>query len=142
MTDLVSVLLRAELAGAPVDQTLWAQVSDYALKCFPRPGLSFADAHAAIAHATTGAQDALLPLLDEPRGTAGDVVAQIAQAFVAFRQSDWKAFTESLAPAMATHERIGGSRAQRDLLELSYHYGLVQLGQRSGSHRLGKLLSV
>jgi len=105
MTDLVSVLLRAELAGAPVDDALWTNVSEYALRCFPRAGLSFADAHAAIAYATTGAEEALLPLLEEPRGTAGDVVAQVAQAFVAFRRSDWSTFTTLLAPALTIHAR-------------------------------------
>ncbi len=140
MTDLVSVLLRAELAGAPVDQALWTNVSDYALQSFPRAGLSFADAHAAIAYATTGADAALAPLLDSPQGPAGDVVAQVAQAFVAFRQSDWPAFTDLLAPALAMHERLGGSRAQRDLLELSYQFGLHQQGKMSGSPRLSRVL--
>lgn len=128
MTDLVSVLLRAELAGAPVDQALWQSVSDYALESFPRPGMSFADAHSAIAYASVGADEALAPLLTEPRGFAGDLVAAIGQAFLAFRQADWPAFTRLLEPAMTAHERLGGSRAQRDLLELSYQFGLAKQG--------------
>lgn len=136
MTDLVSLLLRAELAGKSVDMALWQIASDFALASFPRPGLSFADAHAAITYATTSQLEPLEVLRSSPRGAAGDMVEQVAHAFVAFRQQDWSTFTHLLAPVMTTHERLGGSRAQRDLLELSYHFGLAQQGKTSSSPRL------
>ena len=139
MTDLVAVLLRAELAGAPVDAELWQIASDYAFASFPRPGMSFADAHSAIAYASTANEERLAALRSAPRGAAGDMVEQIANAFVAFRQEDWPLFTRLLGPAMGTHERLGGSRAQRDLLELSYGFGLEKQGKSADSPRLLRL---
>lgn len=136
VTDLVAVLLRAELAGAPVDDQLWQIASDYALASFPRPGMSFVDAHAAICYSHTAEQEPLTALRTSPRGAAGDLVEQIANAFVAFQQRDWPAFTQRLAPVMGTHERLGGSRAQRDLFELSYDFGLQKQGKSAASTRL------
>lgn len=54
LTDSVAILFRALLAGVDVPKGRWSQVSDYAARRFPDPGLAFADVHAAIAHALAG----------------------------------------------------------------------------------------
>ena len=41
-----------------------------------------------------------------------------------------------LAPWMAAHERIGGSRAQRDLLEFALLGALLRSGRTEEAHRL------
>ncbi|MEI7447887.1 MAG: hypothetical protein WCK28_23570, partial [Burkholderiales bacterium] len=44
-------------------------------------------------------------------------VVAIADAFAAFAREDWAGCWRALEPVLPVHERIGGSRAQRDLLE-------------------------
>lgn len=138
LTDLIAVLFRAELAGVTVDAELWQIATDYALASFPRPGMSFVDAHSAICYSRTAKSEPLETLRHSPRGAAGDLVEQIANAFVAFQQREWSSFTQQLAPVMGVHERLGGSRAQRDLLELSYDFGLQKQGKPATSTRLGR----
>jgi tetratricopeptide (TPR) repeat protein len=135
MTDLVAILLRAEIAGQARRADLWQIASTYAASHFGKPGISFADAHAAIAQAIAGTEQELDKLRNNPRGFAGDIVAAVAAAFVAFARADWQPMVNQLVPIMATHERLGGSRAQRDLLELSLIYALVQIGQLSEAAR-------
>lgn len=127
VTDLVALLLRAELQGHERPADLWDLAADYAQKFFAKPGLSFADYHCAIAYAVTERDGALAVLRSTDRGVAGDQVAAIAIAFAAFAAEDWQAMIDGLTPIMASHERLGGSRAQRDLLELSYAFALQQL---------------
>ncbi len=128
MTDLVAVLLRAELAGQARRPELWEIVRDYALDHFARPGLSFADAHSAIAFALTQTQEQMPLFLEKPKGLAGDLVAAIARAYQHFFAENWQAAVDHLIPVMPYHERLGGSRAQRDLLELTVAYALARQG--------------
>ncbi len=129
LTDMAAFLLRAELLGEARRDDLWQEISDYAATYFSNPGISFADAHAAIAHAIAGNDEALAKLAETSAGTAGDIVNALAHVYEAFAQGDWNAVMEGLAPALATHERIGGSRAQRDFMEFTYVNALLKLGR-------------
>ncbi|MGI9327560.1 MAG: hypothetical protein ACR2PZ_20245 [Pseudomonadales bacterium] len=133
LTDLAALLLRAEFAGLPRSQALWQRASEYALVHFVNPAFSFADAHAAMAHALVGNQPALAVLRQKPDGPAGDLVAAVARAFEAFAAERWLQAAEQLLPLMSSHERLGGSRAQRDLLELTVAHCLwrAQLGDQA-----------
>lgn len=131
LTDAASFLFRAELAGAPRDAALWLDVNRYGMQWFPASGVAFADVHVALAHALAGDMDALARRIDGARGKAVDIVAPLAMAFRAFRNQDWTQAAAILEPLMASHERIGGSRAQRDLIE----YALVVCLLRSGRSR-------
>ena len=140
MTDLVAILLRAELGGITPPARFWPIVSDYAQECFPRPGISFADAHSVIAYATTREEEAIQGLQDSPRGWAGDLVASLALAFTAFAEQSWQRCLDELEPVMVGHERLGGSRAQRDLFELTYAYAQRKLGGHPESLRVQPFL--
>lgn len=129
LTDMAAFLLRAELAGEARRDDLWLEISQYAATYFGNPGISFADAHAAIAHAMVGNNEALAKLEDDPAGPAGDMVKALAGVYRAFVNADWQEVITLLAPIMSTHERIGGSRAQRDLLEFTLLNALLKLGQ-------------
>ncbi len=135
MTDLVAILLRTELAGQDRHPDLWDLAREYAHEHFARPGLSFADAHSVIAFAFTKAHEEIAPYLDNPKGLAGDVVAAIAHAFQNFIDENWQSAIDHLTPVMPFHERLGGSRAQRDLLELTVSYSLTRLGQEQEARR-------
>ena len=129
LTDTASFLHRAELSGVATQPERWREVSEFAQQLFPNPGIAFADVHAALAHAMAGEADALAKLIAEPAGPAGEVVTALAQAFEAFACQDWAETIALLAPVMTTHERIGGSRAQRDLLEFTLVAALLKLGR-------------
>jgi hypothetical protein len=127
LTDGASFLLRAELSGQPRVPERWRTLAAYAAERFPTPGVAFADAHAALAFAMAGDAQRLARVRADACGPAADVVVALADGFAAFAQGDHRAVVRALAPLMATHERIGGSRAQRDLIEY-----VMRVAQRRG----------
>jgi len=128
LTDLAAILYRAELAGIEVPAHRWHSVSEYALSCFPRPGIAFADIHAALAHALAGNTEALTKIIREAKGPAADLVGAFAQAFGAIAGENWGQAVSHFSSAMADHARIGGSRAQRDLLEFAMAAAFLRQG--------------
>ncbi|MFO1161174.1 MAG: tetratricopeptide repeat protein [Reyranellaceae bacterium] len=123
-TDAPAFLWRAELAGHPRRAPLWGEVRDYALKSFPKAGIAFVDVHRALACAAADDHDTMAEIVAElqqraasGRSPAGDVVPRLAVGLAAYARSDWLAATTILEPALAETVRIGGSRAQRDLIE-------------------------
>ena len=136
LTDAASFLFRAEIAGAPRQPQLWRDISRYAQQHFAEPGVSFADAHSAIAHAMAGEGEALSRLQATTKGTAADVVAPLAGAFKAIAAGAWREAVASLQTVLATHARIGGSRAQRDLVEYALVAALLRSGQAMDARAL------
>ncbi|MBM1633978.1 tetratricopeptide repeat protein [Sulfitobacter mediterraneus] len=135
LTDTAAIFYRAELAGLPVAPKRWSELSEYATQFFPETGQSFADMHAALAHAMAGNADRLAYICDTAKGFAGDLVQPVARAWGAIARQDWQAALEELVMVMGTTERLGGSRAQRDLLELTYANVLLKLGLTEEARR-------
>ena len=135
LTDTAAILYRAELAGHDVPPERWSGLSDYAVQYFPNTGQSFADMHAALAHAMAGQGDRLARIADTATGFAGDLVRPVAAAWQAIARQDWSGALQHLVPVLAQTERLGGSRAQRDLIELAYVNALMKLGQSEEAHR-------
>ena len=136
LTDTASFLMRSELVGEPRRADLWHEVSQYAQKIFPNPGIAFADVHAALAYAVAGESAALEKVIKDAKGPARDLVTQMSEAFRAFAAQSWAEALTLLAPSMSSHERIGGSRAQRDLLEFMYLGALLRLDRTDEASRL------
>jgi tetratricopeptide (TPR) repeat protein len=136
LTDAASFLLRAELAGEPRPADLWREVSQYASRWYPSSGVVFADTHSALAHAFAGEPDALARLLAGAKGPAADLLVPLAQGFAALSRGAWADAAASLAPVMDSHERIGGSRAQRDLVEYTLVVCLLRQGRHTEARRL------
>ena len=128
LTDTAAIYYRAELAGVPVPAERWLTLSEYASQFFPSPGIAFVDVHAALAHAMAGNADALEKIRVEARGPAGDLVGRLAEAFGAFAAQDWDMATALFSLSLADNERIGGSRAQRDLLEFALLGSMLKQG--------------
>lgn len=128
LSDSASILYRASLSGVDVPAGRWKAVSDYAAQFFPKPGIAFADVHAALAHAMAGNAEALEKIIRDARGPAGDRVATLAEAFGAIAAGRWKEASGHLAHVLVDHERIGGSRAQRDLIEYALLGTLLKQG--------------
>ncbi|KMW59586.1 TPR repeat domain protein [Candidatus Rhodobacter oscarellae] len=135
LTDSAALLHRAELAGFEVAPARWKAISDYANNHFAKPSQSFADMHSALAHAMAGEGERLARIAEASRGFAADLVRPVARAWGAMARQDWQAALTDLAALMPDHARIGGSRAQRDLLELSYAHCLLKLGHTDEARR-------
>ena len=123
IADSASFLWRMTLAGAN-GELPWNDVSNFATEKFKKPGLMFADVHCALAHAGAGDRAALETLikgmeerLTQGRLPAGDIVPSIARAARAFADADYAEVVRLLAPRMDDVIRIGGSHAQREVIE-------------------------
>lgn len=136
LTDMASILYRAELAGVSVPIENWISISSYATQFFPNTGLGFVDIHAALAHAMAGDATALNKIIDFPNTSTGDLVTPVAEAYKAIAQQKWKEGVHHLVFAMADHARLGGSRAQRDVLEFSLLGALLKLGKDEEAKRM------
>ena len=135
LTDTAAILYRAELAGVSVPSERWQTLSDYAARFFPETGQSFADMHAALCHAMAGQGDRVAYIASTAKGFAGDLVAPVARAWGEIAHQNWQSALDELAPVMHSAVRLGGSRAQRDLLELTYVNILMKLGQTNEARR-------
>lgn len=121
-TDGVSLLWRMSVAGLPTDAAHWRAVRAFGERRWPSPGV-FVDAHHALALAGSGDADALrayAATLEEAlaggRLAAGPVVPAIARAAAAWLDGDRARTAALLEPMLDEVVRIGGSRAQRDLV--------------------------
>ena len=82
-----------------------------------------------------GEGERLAHIIETAKGFAGDLVKPVAKAWGAIAREDWETALQELVPVMATHERFGGSRAQRDLLELAMVNVLLKLGKTDEAKR-------
>lgn len=136
LTDTASILYRAELAGVFVPEERWREVSAYAKQFFPKTTIPFIDLHATLAHAMAGEGDELSRIAEHPNGSGGDLVPGVVEAWRAMAQQNWAEATRLLTGVMADNARLGGSRAQRDLLEFSLLNALLKQGRDAEASRL------
>lgn len=83
-----------------------------------------------------GDGDALKAIQNTARGPAGDLVREFAQAYGAIAAQNWNKATTILTSALSDHARIGGSRAQRDLLEYTLLQTLLKQDRKGEAQRL------
>ena len=123
LADSASLLWRCELyeTGAAC---AWEEVRALAVRAFPRPGITFADVHAALAYAAAGDQESLERLVAALRGRAaegklpaGEGVIDLVQGIAAFARKDYEEAVRLLEPVADQVVRIGGSHAQREVFE-------------------------
>jgi tetratricopeptide (TPR) repeat protein len=136
LADCASFLFRAEMAGEARQPELWRDLSAYAGQYFANPGVAFADIHSALAHALAGNADALAKTIDGAPGPAAEMVAPIARAFSAISRQEWSEASSALLPLMNAHEPVGGSRAQRDLIEYTLVMCLLRSGRSNEAQRV------
>ena len=143
ISDSASFLWRMELAGQPREADLWHAVRDLVRIEFPKAGVTFVDVHGALAYAASGDDESLQALIGELREreqagklAAGPIVPALADMFAACARGEWNDAIRHIEPVFAEHERIGGSRAQRDLIEYTLMRALVQAGRRNDAQAL------
>ena len=142
-TDAPSFLWRSELAGQLRRPELWRDVNQFVGNSFPKAALAFTDVHHAVACAATGDAAGLERLIGEMREQlaaskqpAGQVVATLAEAFGAFARSDWNGAIALFEQALPETVRIGGSRAQRDLVEHTMVAAYLRAGRADDARRM------
>ena len=143
VSDSASFLWRAELAGEPRQPDLWREARDYALACFPKAGVPFADVHTAIACVASGDFAAPEKLMGEMKArleagklAPGRVVPALAEGFSAYAKEDWNEAIRWLEQALPETVRIGGSRAQRDLVEKTLAAAYLKAQRPEDARRL------
>jgi tetratricopeptide (TPR) repeat protein len=126
VNDAVSFLWRWELAGHPRDAEAWRMIHDFANSAVARAGVAFSDMHIALAQVVAGndaAVGARARQMDElarqGRYPSGPCVPAVSRAFAAFERRDFSAAIDALEPIAGELERLGGSRAQLDLVEFT-----------------------
>ena len=143
LSDSSSFLWRSELAGHPRDYARWAKLLDYAREKIPRPGFSLADWHVALAYAAAG-DDAALEgwvqaieeLVKAGRYPSGTTIPAVARAFAAFQRGDDAAAIDLIVSMLPDRERMGGSRAQVDLVEATLLRAYLNSGRDAEAQRL------
>lgn len=135
VTDAASLLWRLSAYGHEVPKSLWREADAAAQKLFPKSGLSFADVHMALFAAATQNHNALAARLAvieqrlaDGKLPAGPVVPAICRALAAFADEDYAACVRTLAPVLTDIVRIGGSHAQRELIEDTFIVALMRSG--------------
>jgi hypothetical protein len=126
VTDAVSFLWRWELAGHPRDGEAWRTMDHFAAGAFPHAGVAFCDVHIALAQAVASndaglaeRQEQIGRLASEGRYPSGPLVPAVSRGFAAFERGDFATAIDALGAVAGEFERIGGSRAQLDLVEFT-----------------------
>lgn len=122
--DASSLLWRYQLYGCTREPLPWQDVCALAARIAPRPGVAFSDAHAALAYAAAGDEEAISRLLDGLRALdakghplAGSVLLPLAQGVAAFARGAYDEAVRLMEPLAGQLGRIGGSHAQWQVFE-------------------------
>jgi tetratricopeptide (TPR) repeat protein len=143
VSDGAAFLWRSELAGHPRDAAAWRALYSYATSALPRPGSGLADLHVILSQTVIGDDSALdararqmEELAREGRYPSGTYLPALARGFAAFEHGEFSAAIEVLAPLAAENERIGGSRAQHDLIEFTLLSAYLSADRLEDARRL------
>jgi hypothetical protein len=136
VSDGSSLLWRLAAYGHEVPKALWADAAAHAERSFPKAGVPFADMHMALVAAATGNQAALNQRIGElekrladGKLAPGPVMLALCRALFAFGGGDYAACARILEPVAADVVRIGGSHAQREIIEDTLLVAFMKSGQ-------------
>jgi len=136
MSDCASLLWRLLAYGHAVPANLWTDANAYAKAHFPKSSLPFVEMHMALLAAATHNQAALEDRLrvieqrlNDGKLAAGPVVPQICRAMSAFAGEDFRTCVTLLEPVLDDVVRIGGSHAQREIIEDTFIVALIRSGE-------------
>ncbi len=136
IADAASLLWRCDLYGVERPANSRGELRDFAASAFPKPGITFADLHCALAYAAADDIEGLSRLAAELRKRetsgkqpAGPVVVAIVDAIAAFARQEYERAVEVLLPLHESIVRIGGSNAQREVFEDTLLEACVRAGR-------------
>jgi len=143
VSDGAAFLWRSELAGHPRNAAAWRALHEYGNSALPRPGAGLADLHVILVQAVMGDAAGLdararqmEALAREGRYPSGSYLPSLSRGIVAFERGDFSTAIEALAPLTGESERIGGSRAQHDLIEFTLLKACLDAGRQEEARRL------
>lgn len=143
VTDAAALLWRAQVRGAAIGHADWREVADYGARTFPTAGVHFADVHLAFVSAAVGDQGGLEARIAglEDRLAAGrlgpgSIVPQLCRGLGAFGAGNFEEAATTLDAALADLVRIGGSHAQRELVEDTLILASLKSGRPQTARRL------
>jgi hypothetical protein len=143
MTDAASLLWRLKASGHPVPRGVVLELAGQAANWFPRCGNSFVDVHMALLAAMAGDGNALEARIaelearrDQGKLPAGQVVPEICRAARAFAEQDYSRCATILEPVATDVVRIGGSHAQREMIEDTLLMALMKSGEATKARDL------
>jgi tetratricopeptide (TPR) repeat protein len=133
LTDISSWLWRAELRGEARRDADWQLLSADSTARFPQAGNAFVDTHAAMPCLRTGDAAGFARLQAQLSTLAAAqpvsaVALTIATGLAAHARGDWSMAAAHLGEARVESTRIGGSHAQRELVDRSLLHALRQAG--------------
>ena len=124
LADSASLMWRLTIYGGTPPPKPWEEVRDQALPAAGNPGPPFRDAHAALAFAAAGDQEALEKTIGAIRTAAegGNVLVQemtlpMIQGIAAFAEGNYGETVRLMEQPIRDLARIGGSHAQREVFE-------------------------
>jgi hypothetical protein len=136
MSDCASLLWRLAAYGHNAPEALWDDAAAYASQKFPKSSLPFVDVHMALLAAATrngAALEERLAVIErrlaDGKLAAGPVVPSIFRAMNAFAAQDYAACVRHLEPVLDEVVRIGGSHAQREIVEDTFIVALIRSGE-------------
>jgi hypothetical protein len=146
LVDASQLLWRMALRGVDVGSR-WLDLAD----CWAKPGeggfYAFNDVHALMAYAQAGRELPMRQLLATLAARAGDadtngvntrdIGLPLARAIVAMSEGRHADAVSLLLPIRSRAHRIGGSHAQRDLVQLT----CIEAALRAGNGRLARALA-
>ncbi len=141
LTDTASFLWRAELSGESQHDSDWKKLSEFVAARFPNAGLPYGDFHSAMVHSRADAQELLARLQTQLSDLAVDrpacaTASAVSAGLVAYASQDWNAAAKLLSEAHAEIVRLGGSRAQLDIISRT----LVSAYRHAGSEQMAQAL--
>ena len=143
MTDGVSLLWRLHACGHPVAKDTWLDLAGHAARWFPKAGNSFVDVHMGLLAAMAGDWCALERRVAELEARreqgklpAGPVVPELCRAARAFAEENYRTCADLLAPVSSEVVRIGGSHAQREMIEDMLLLALMKGGEAAKARDL------
>ncbi|WGS29475.1 tetratricopeptide repeat protein [Bradyrhizobium sp. ISRA464] len=143
VSDTVSLLWRLQAYGYDVPPGLWEEAESYARSRYPNPGLAFVEVHMGLLAAATGRHVAATDRIDanaqrvaDGALPAGSVVPAIGSAALAFANADHAECVRILEPVAGEVARVGGSGAQREVIEDMLLLSLMRSGQSAKARDL------
>ena len=143
ISDGAAFLWRSELAGQPREAAAWRGLYEYARSALPRPGNGLAALHVILARTVMKDAAALddharrmEELARDGRYPSGSYLPTLARGFAAFESRDFAGAIETIAPLAGQNERIGGSRAQHDLIEFTLLKAYIEASRLEDARRL------
>ncbi|MFI7402040.1 FAD/NAD(P)-binding protein [Streptomyces sp. NPDC049541] len=140
LVDSGSLLWRARLSGSWPGELPTGNVLDtVAQDVLERPATAFTALHAAVALAAAGDLAALQRLRDHAAGADSvqrEVIAPLCEAFAAVVEERFQDAVRGLDALLPVLRRVGGSAAQREVVEETLLYALVAAGRCDAARRL------